>query len=177
MYYIYVLMCPINKQPFYVGKGKGSRAQQHLNAGITANKWNERKRKHIEGLRLLGYEPLPMILLETEDENYAFEVEHFLLNYGFVGLTNIRRCKDRPGGRSGKVEVDVDRVRQLYVSENKTKDQVCEILGIGKATINRVLDENGIVKLYSKVCKPSRIDPGHKYRNIHAYQHKLKMAK
>lgn len=167
MYYLYALMCPINNRPFYIGKGKGNRASQHLNK---SEKWNKAKLSQIKALRALGYEPEAYIFANFDTEEEAFAHEHFFLNSGLVGLTNVSRHLGKAGSRPGKVEVDVELVRKLYIDQNKTKDQVCQELQIGKATINRVLDENDIIKLFTKICKPERIKPSRKYHNTHAYR-------
>ena len=43
-YYVYVLVDPINRIPFYVGKGKGNRMYQHLKG----DKGNKKKVRYIE---------------------------------------------------------------------------------------------------------------------------------
>lgn len=55
-------------------------------------------------------------------------------------------------GKEGpnKKYVDVDLLRELYINQNKTKDEVMKLLNIGMGSLNRILAENDIKK-FSKI--------------------------
>jgi hypothetical protein len=77
MYYIYVLMDPINCAPFYIGKGCGGRMNVHLK-----EKYNERSRKsrYIKTIRELGHEPYAMkVINNIENEREAYNIESVLI--------------------------------------------------------------------------------------------------
>ena len=89
-YYVYVLIDPLDNKIFYVGKGKGRRAEEHEKAntnGIENDKNNhiksiqERENHNKVKNRIIGR-------FDTEDE--AFAVESVLIKwmYGLDSLTN-----------------------------------------------------------------------------------------
>ena len=47
-YYVYGLIDPKTKEPFYVGKGKGDRALHHLSENENINEAKQRRIKEIE---------------------------------------------------------------------------------------------------------------------------------
>lgn len=106
MFYVYIYYHPQTKQPFYVGKGSGSRYKKHL-LETKDNTENYKKWAYIEGLRNKGLEPIVEKVFETCDEELAYNEETRLIRqYGRQGidedgkLTNI--CEDsRPPKRVG----------------------------------------------------------------------------
>jgi hypothetical protein len=77
-FYVYVLIDPTNgDNPFYVGKGIGDRAADHL----SQNPEDPReKAQMIEKIRSLGAEPYVRRVMWNLDENTAFAVETALIN-------------------------------------------------------------------------------------------------
>lgn len=112
MYYIYKLVDPRTNIPFYIGKGKGRRAETHLwDIPETRNKYKENK---IAEIRRSGTEPTIAYLIENiYDETVAYNIEAELISYyGRKGyekngiLTNV--CADnRPPNHSGKTYEDI----------------------------------------------------------------------
>ena len=91
-YYVYMLVAPRNKQPFYVGKGKGNRVFQHVedaknNPGISTDKYDV-IRDIIN--HKLNVEHV-IICHGLKDEQDAYRIECVLidtLNYLGQNLTN-----------------------------------------------------------------------------------------
>lgn len=76
MYYVYKLMDPRSQQPFYIGKGKGKRAQSHL----TKSKF-KRVSDKIKSIRNDGYEPYVEIYSDHDNEQEAYDQERLLIQY------------------------------------------------------------------------------------------------
>jgi hypothetical protein len=192
MYYVYTLIDPITKSPFYIGKGKGKRMYTHLKENYNES----RKYKRISIIRELGFEPYPEIIYETQDENDAYNTEYLFINYcvaNKINITNRVGVDLRPPSRKGikwkpewitkrtetvkrtgclkgrkmtpaqrkglcrlgkegpnKKYVDVELLRELYINQNKSKNEVMSILNIGMGSLNRILSEN-CIKKFSKI--------------------------
>ncbi len=69
MYYVYKLIDPRTKAPFYIGKGMGSRATSHfIEARRSPDKWTNRKKcEHIRSLWDRGLD----VLIELEGQNMS----------------------------------------------------------------------------------------------------------
>lgn len=93
-YYVYVLMDPETMQVFYVGKGTGTRAQQHLQEvdSLLARKEELTTAKHLKITEIYGRQQKPIELViarfETEDEAFAVEATLIKWVFGFNNLTN-----------------------------------------------------------------------------------------
>jgi hypothetical protein len=86
-FYVYALGDPVNKVPFYIGKGCGKRAYKHLKC----KEGNKEKNRIIQMLYSLGLEPKIHFIAENLDEKTAYDIEYCIIknsvNYG-IKLTN-----------------------------------------------------------------------------------------
>jgi len=84
--YVYVYIDPRNSEPFYIGKGKGSRLFSHLNELIQS-----KKVRRIQEIRDEGFEPEVKVVRFGLTNSQATLVEAALIDfYGLGKLTNIK---------------------------------------------------------------------------------------
>ena len=120
MYYTYVLIDPRTEEPFYVGKGSGDRLVFHKTTalvqelfdleGIRSKKINAHLHYTILDIIKHGYEPIEEKWVESEDEDYCFFVEIYLIDhfrrYGSKRICNVAdggKAPKRPGRRLKKI--------------------------------------------------------------------------
>lgn len=86
MFYVYTLCDPSrNNEPFYIGKGSKTRAQQHLNG--SADHENLFKAARIKGIRNKGLEPVIEYLKTELEEAEAYLLEtKYIKQYGRHGI-------------------------------------------------------------------------------------------
>ena len=116
MYYVYLLIDPSTMLPFYVGKGKGKRAQYHIKQNQQGkNTENPYKDNVIRQILNEGLTPIIEYVFWSNDEKSAYDFEEELITkygrrrYDPDGtLTNL--CKDN---RPPHHEYSAER-RQLY---------------------------------------------------------------
>lgn len=100
-YYVYVYSDPDTHKPFYVGKGKGNRAFNHLNDNS-----DSKKVAYIQDLLKKGKEPIIEILVHGVDEDTALKVEAAAIDLiGKENLTNQQR--GHHSAEYGKIEVSL----------------------------------------------------------------------
>ena len=86
-YYVYVYTDPRNDKPFYVGKGKGNRAFDHLKDGSETDKVNR-----IKEILDSGNHPRIEILASGLDQSTALKVEAAAIDLiGMKNLTNAQK--------------------------------------------------------------------------------------
>ncbi len=135
-YYVYVYSDPDTKKPFYVGKGKGNRAFQHLDDQSE----NDKVRKIAE-IKARGKEPLIEILVHGLNEETALKVEAAAIDLiGIDHLTNQQRGHD--SSTYGKIEVSMLEAR--YVCKKLSLED------IGMSIRNRQIKLN-MLFLYTMV--------------------------
>lgn len=99
-YYVYVYSDPDTHQPFYVGKGKGNRAFDHLKQLGESSKINK-----IKEIQSRGKQPLIEILIHGVDEEVALKVEAAAIDLiGIENLTNEQR--GHHSSTYGKIEAE-----------------------------------------------------------------------
>lgn len=103
MYYVYALVDPIQKVPFYIGKGKNNRMYCHLK-----EIGSSRKHNYIKNIRTFGFEPLPIKIVDNiMNEKEAYDLEYFFIQVSKFKyqhpLTNRIGVDMRPPSRKGSV--------------------------------------------------------------------------
>lgn len=102
MYYVYQLIDPRNNKPFYIGKGSGNRAYQHLK--FKDGNINPYKDRKIKRIIQAGLEPIVEFLYQDiVDESHAYDLEEAVIKkIGIQNLTNMAEDR-RPPSRKGWV--------------------------------------------------------------------------
>jgi hypothetical protein len=76
IYYVYALIDPITKEPFYIGKGEDDRALSHFKETALEKEGNNRKTAKIKKLKSLGYEPMIEFYAQNIiDEDLAYYIQ------------------------------------------------------------------------------------------------------
>jgi len=133
LYYVYLLVDPRDKQPFYVGKGIGNRVFAHLAGALKEEDKESLKYDVIRELHSLGLEPEHLIVrhgLASEDS--AYELEASIMDV----LQFLKYKKTNIAGGHNSVEkglMTADEIIRLYNAErlDKTTDD-CVIININK---------------------------------------------
>lgn len=151
-YYVYGLVNPIDNQIFYVGKGSGKRAYDHLKPSGWGK--NSHKLYKINKIRSTGNEPFVIFLYENIDEDTAFKMEILeikRLRDSGVNLTNMT-----DGGDSGPVRFGKRSESERKVTSEKTKEAMWNpeirerhLNSIRSESNRKKLSENQIKKLNS----------------------------
>ena len=102
-YYVYILVEPVNNLPFYVGKGKGRRAEVHI-----SKSHNRKNNEYINTLSEVGLAP-QIKYIRNLDEKTSYEYEEFLISYfgrknsnsDFCSYTNYPILNNKASGARG----------------------------------------------------------------------------
>ena len=78
-YYVYALIDPRTKKPFYIGKGSGNRLFQHVEDALETNTESD-KLNLIRDIKSLGYKIDHIIIRHGLDEDDAFKIESSLID-------------------------------------------------------------------------------------------------
>jgi hypothetical protein len=138
--YVYVFRNPLKKyEPFYVGKGKGSRWRKHLTEKRIRNPY---KNNTIKKIQAADMEPVIELMWRGGDEKYALGLEVELIRmYGRKcdggTLTNLTRGGE---GTSG-FTVSEDTRHKISVAVTGRKHTAESLLNMSKAQKGRVVSE------------------------------------
>ena len=81
IYYVYALIDPTTNLPFYIGKGKHNRMNDHFTDYNALE--NNKKHNKINNIRSTGKEPFAIKLFENLNENDAYDIEtSIIIEYG-----------------------------------------------------------------------------------------------
>jgi hypothetical protein len=161
MYYIYALFDSINNTPFYIGKGKGDRAYQHLK-GKDMN--NVKKCETINNLRSLGIEPeVHMIVENIENESLAYSMEYHMIknaeSYG-ISLTNRVGVDLRPPCRKGTTLSHETRIKISKATKGKTKPKLSEETKIKISNKLKGIEPKRSLKIDEGILRSLYLDKG-----------------
>lgn len=150
MYYVYKLIDPRTKQPFYVGKGTGSRKTDHFaEAKRSPDKWTNRKKcEYIRALWDRGLKSVVELEAQHLTEEAALELELLLIEkYGRLCngsgiLTNIQAHNSPTGERQG-VAIAAYTITGAIVKSFPSLVAAAQHYGIHKSTICAALNKRG----------------------------------
>jgi hypothetical protein len=146
-YYVYRLIDPRNGETFYVGKGRGNRVFQHIQAAkdveddAVANKI-----KRIREIKLAGFEVGHVIHRHGMDEKTALEVEAALID-AYPGLTNVAAGI----GNSATGVMHADEIVVRYLAAQASVSHRLLLINVNKTAIK---DD-----LYTAVSFAWKVDP------------------
>ena len=120
IFYVYALVDPINRLPFYIGKGKKNRMFVHLKS---YDKNNAKKHKIINLIRNLGHEPVALKIMDNLSEEEALNTEMFYIKE-FKEVLNLTNFIIQPPSRAGKKlsEEHKEKLRRFNKGKKLTED-------------------------------------------------------
>lgn len=141
-YYVYALIDPRDKKPFYVGKGKDNRVFDHLQCAIenpTASDKYEKIREIVNSGLLVTH----VIIKHGLTEKAAFQVESSLIDYSiYFGHQLTNEVLGHNSIENGLMSSD-EVIRKYNAPKLEKMDGDCVLININK-TYKRGSGANGI---------------------------------
>lgn len=138
-YYVYRLIDPRTNTPFYIGKGSGRRAWQHLSRSYGHR--NLHKQERVRDIRSSGGEPLVDIIRDQLSECEALEMERALIVEHRAILTNIASGDRAPALRGfGRAHRALCALLQLKRREDVPHTHLNDYDRMRAALINMVIE-------------------------------------
>jgi hypothetical protein len=132
-FYVYILVDPVSKLPFYVGKGKANRVFAHL-AGALKEDGESLKYEKIREINKQGLKPEHLIVRHGLSEGVAFELEASLIDV--LQFMNMKYKKTNIAGGHNSVEKGLmtsGEITRLYNAQKLDGlDDGCIIININK---------------------------------------------
>jgi hypothetical protein len=117
-YYVYLILDPISKQPFYVGKGKGDRAKTHLRPSNL--KGNTLKINKIKSIQSQNLEPEIQYVAKNLTEKEAWDLEAIkICEYGRIDLGTGILCNHSDGGEGPTKRTSWNKGKKFSVETRK----------------------------------------------------------
>ena len=128
-YYVYALKDPTSTpaRPFYIGKGTGTRAHDHLTNADGSRRW-----QRIEQIRAAGREPIVTLLVEEISETQALKIEAELISaFGTVDTGGILTNSVVPSGEirteRGRLVIPHGALEKAQLGLGLLKDAIAEL--------------------------------------------------
>ena len=180
-FYVYAYFCPETHEPFYIGKGTGKRAWDHLNEWLL-----KRKTRFYTKLRKMlrnGITPTIRVVFDNLTEQEAFQKESSLIaHYGRrdLGTGSLTNMSDGGEGNSGHRYCEDDTRHTLYHVSGKVvemtrlefRENVCG--GNHQTTFGLFNGKAKVVNGYSleRDHIEGLIDPDKRFHFVHAFNGK-----
>jgi hypothetical protein len=143
-FYVYLLINPINKNIFYVGKGKNQRAECHYKDYCKGKEKNNFKLNEMRSFAKYGYKPIIKIVDCNLTEEQAYKLETRLIKRLYNTLTNISKNENEPN-------IVKREVRKLLKNMPTYKQWINGIYNNNKVVFEILEKQDYGVKLYQLV--------------------------
>lgn len=143
-FYVYVYFDPVTREPFYVGKGTGKRAWDHLKETYYKNGSKTRRHTKIKKIHRLGRNPIIHIVYDNLMEQEAFQKEMSLIaHYGRLdnGTGCLTNLSDGGEGDRGRRFCIDKKTYTIYhqdgrLMENLTRRDIVDLFGNHQTAAN-----------------------------------------
>lgn len=131
-YYVYMLIDPETKRPFYIGKGTGDRVFAHVAGSIGMTDPINMKYEKILSLRQKNLTPDHVIVRHGLSETMAFEIESSLIDsLRFIGYEVTNLVDGHDADERGLMTSD-EIIRKYHADELNDIDTDCVIINISR---------------------------------------------
>lgn len=124
LFFVYVLINSLNKEVFYIGKGKGYRAEMHIPAALRGGSYYVHRK--IRKILAKGGKVEIRRVLETPKEQEALEEEiRLIAHYGFENLTNMTKGGEGSSGFRHS-EASIEKMRQNQLGKKLSVESIAK---------------------------------------------------